>query len=204
MIKKFLKFFGIFLVFILLAKFIYSQGWYAIVITNTQSTATPAPFQQDIAICNGTLNVGSSFAYINNSNLFNEINSNGSNVYFTTTLGGTPNIYSWYEGQENLNGAYCDVWWINLSNGIPANSNITIYMNIGTNSVNYYSQYYPYVGEAPQLSSTYGQYDNGNYVFKFSCPSYHEYIFGVPPRVVVKYTLDPLLLISLNKVALLI
>ncbi len=40
--------------------------------------------------------------------------------------------------------------------------------------------------------------------FKFSCPSYHEYIFGEPPRVVVKYTFDPLLLISLNKVALLI
>ncbi len=73
MIKKFFKFFGIFLVFILLAKFIYSQGWYQVIITNSQSTATPAPFQQDIAICNGTLNVGSSFAYINNATLFNEI-----------------------------------------------------------------------------------------------------------------------------------
>ncbi len=103
MIKKFFKLFGIFLVFILLAKFIYSQGWYAVTITNSQSTATPAPFQQDIAICNGNPSVSSSFAYINNATLFNEINSNGSNVYFTTTLGGTPNIYSWYEGQENLN-----------------------------------------------------------------------------------------------------
>ncbi len=67
MIKKFLKFFGIFLVFILLAKFIYSQGWYTIIITNSQSTATPAPFQQDIAICNGNPSVSSSFAYINNA-----------------------------------------------------------------------------------------------------------------------------------------
>ncbi len=67
MIKKFFKLFGIFLVFILLAKFIYSQGWYQVTKTNSQSTATPAPFQQDIAICNGTLNVGSSFAYINNA-----------------------------------------------------------------------------------------------------------------------------------------
>jgi len=40
-------------------------------------------------------------------------------------------------------------------------------MNVGPNSANYYQQYYPYVGEAPQLSSTYGQYDNGNYVFLF-------------------------------------
>ncbi len=60
---------------------------------------------------------------------------------------------------------YCDVWWVNISNGIPANNNITIYMYIGSSSANYYQQYYPYVGEAPQLSSTYGQYDNGNYVF---------------------------------------
>ena len=63
MIKKFLKLFGIFLLF--LAKFIYSQGWYQITITNSQSTATPVPFQQDIAICNGNINIGSSFAYIN-------------------------------------------------------------------------------------------------------------------------------------------
>ena len=167
MIKKFLKLFGIFLVFILLAKFIYSQGWYAITITNTQSQSTPAPFQQDIAICNGNPNLPSNFAYVDNSTLFNQINSNGQNVYFTTTAGGTSNIYSWYEGQLTYNGVTCDVWWVNISNGIPANSNVTIYMNIGPNSANYYSQYYPYVGEAPQLSSIYGQYDNGNYVFLF-------------------------------------
>ncbi len=95
MIKKFLKFFGIFLVFILLAKFIYSQGWYIVTITNSQSQATPAPFQQDIAICNGSINIGNNFAYVNNIILFNEIDSDGQNVYFTTTLGGTPNIYSW-------------------------------------------------------------------------------------------------------------
>ncbi len=85
MIKKFFKFFSIFLIFILLAKFIYSQGWYAVILTNTQSTATPAPFQQDIAICNGSINLGPNFAYINNPTLFNEIDSNGQNVYFTTS-----------------------------------------------------------------------------------------------------------------------
>ena len=167
MIKKALKLFGILFVFALLAKFAYSQGLYPVIITNTQSTATLAPFQQDIAICNGTPNVGSGFAYVNNANVFSEINSNGSNVYFTTTAGGTPNIYSWYEGQENISGVLCDVWWINLPNGIPANAQVTIFINIGPNSVNYYAQYYPYVGEAPQLSPTYAEYDNGNYVFLF-------------------------------------
>ncbi|MCG2883189.1 MAG: hypothetical protein L7G81_02725 [Candidatus Nanopusillus sp.] len=146
---------------------VISSGYIPITIYNTQNISTPSPFQQDIAICNGNPSLGSNFAYANNATLFNEINSNGSNVYFSTANGGSPNIYSWYEGQENFNGTYCDVWWINLSQGIPANSGVTIYMYIGNSSANYYSQYYPYVGEAPQLSSTYGQYDNGNYVFLF-------------------------------------
>ena len=136
-----------------------------LIIYNTQSISTPSPFQQDIAICNGNINIGNNFAYINNATLFNLINSNGSNIYFTTTCNSTPNIYSWYEGQLNYNGVTCDIWWVNLSNGIPANSNVTIYMYVGNSSDNYYSQYYPYVGEAPYLSPAYGQYDNGQDVF---------------------------------------
>jgi hypothetical protein len=131
-------------------------------IYNTQSQATPAPFQQDIAICNGSINIGNNFAYINNATLFNQINSNGSNIYFTTICNSTPNLYSWYEGQLINGSTYCDVWWINISQGIPANSNITIYMYIGNSSDNYYQQYYPYVGASPQVISG---YDNGNYTF---------------------------------------
>ena len=160
MIKKFLKLFGIFLVFILLAKFIYSQGWYQINIINSQSIATPAPFQQDIAICNGSINIGNNFAYIDVPVLFNEIDSNGQNVYFINSSGNI--LYSWYEGQLNYNGVTCDVWWINLPNGIPANSNVIIYLYIGSTSDNYYSQYYPYVGVSPQVISG---YDNGQDVF---------------------------------------
>ena len=86
-----------------------SSGYVPITIYNTQSISTPSPFQQDIAICNGNINIGHNFAYINNPTLFNEINPNGSNVYFTTTAGGTPNIYSWYEGQLSINNVTCDV-----------------------------------------------------------------------------------------------
>jgi hypothetical protein len=135
-----------------------------LILYNTQSISTPSPFQQDIAICNGTLNIGNNFAYVNNATLFNEIISNGSNIYFTTTCNSTPNIYSWYEGQLINGSTYCDVWWVNLSNGIPANSNVTIYMYIGNSSSNYYSQYYPYVGTNAQVIGTM-QYDNGNYTF---------------------------------------
>jgi len=80
---------------------------------------------------------------------------------------------------------HCDVWWVNISNGIPANSNITIYMNIGPNSTNYYSQYYPYVGAPIQVLGT-SQYDNGNYVFNYyqnfgnlsSLPSPWTYVYN--------------------------
>jgi len=138
-----------------------SSGYIPITIYNTQNIPTPSPFQQDIAICNYNTGLGSYFAYINNVTLFNEINPNGSNVYFTTNPP-NPNIYSWYEAQLNYNGVTCDVWWINLPNGIPANSYITVYMNIGPNSTNYYSQYYPYVGASLQVISG---YDNGQDVF---------------------------------------
>ncbi|MGC9079203.1 MAG: hypothetical protein ACP5G1_00500 [Nanopusillaceae archaeon] len=129
---------------------------------NTQNIPTPAPFQQQIAICNGTVSLGSNFAYINNATLFNLITLNGSNVYFTTY--GTPNIYSWYEGIYTSGSTSCKIWWINISQGIPANSNFTIYMCIDNISTNYYQQYYPYVGLSPQIDPS-RKYDNGKYVF---------------------------------------
>jgi len=145
---------------------ICQPSYLTLMLYNTQNIPTPPPFQQQIAICNGTINIGPNFAYVNNPTLFNLINNNGSNVYFATTCS-SPNIYSWYEGQLVNGSTYCKIWWIKLDNGIPANSNVTIYMHIGNSSSNYYQQYYPYVGQAPQLSSIYGQYDNGDYVFLF-------------------------------------
>ncbi|MFP3317217.1 MAG: archaellin/type IV pilin N-terminal domain-containing protein [Candidatus Nanopusillus sp.] len=140
---------------------------YPMIIYNTQSISTLSPFQQDIAICNGNINVGSNFAYVNNATLFNEINPNGQNVLFFNPNSNQLLYYSWYEGQLSNGSTYCDVWWINIPQRILANSNVTIYMYIGNSSSNYYSQYYPYVGETPQLSPTYAEYDNGNYVFNY-------------------------------------
>jgi hypothetical protein len=64
-------------------------------------------------------------------------------------------LYAWIE-QNSLSSVYI---WINLPVSIPANSSITIYMFV-RNSIQY-----PYTGMAPYLSSTYGQYDNGNNIF---------------------------------------
>ena len=135
--------------------------FYSITIYNTQSISTPEPFQQDIAICNGSINIGPSFAYVNNPTLFNQINPNGQNVMFFNPNNGQL-FYSWYEGQLNYNGVTCNVWWVSIPNGIPANGNITIYTAIGSYNTNYYSQYYPYVGASPQVISG---YDNGQSVF---------------------------------------
>jgi hypothetical protein len=137
------------------------QYYVPITLYNNQNIPTPEPFQQDIAICNGNPNLPSNFAYVNNATLFNQINPNGQNIMFFNPNNGQL-FYSWYEGQLNYNGVTCDVWWVNLPNGIPANSNIVIYMAIGSYNTNYYSQYYPYVGASPQIISG---YDNGNYTF---------------------------------------
>jgi flagellin-like protein len=134
---------------------------YQVTLYNTQSIPTPSPFQQDIAICNGSINIGNNFAYVNNATLFNQINANGQNVYFATTNNSAPDIYSWYEGQLINGNTYCDVWWVNIPNGIPANSNVTMYMYIGPAIANYY-QHYPYVGASSQVISG---YDNGQKVF---------------------------------------
>ncbi|BFI73264.1 hypothetical protein YN1_2510 [Nanoarchaeota archaeon] len=175
--RKFLWIFFIALIIILTNNLIFSQGSYQITIVNSQPIPTPAPFQQDIAICNGNVNLGNNFAYVNNQTLFNLINSNGSNVYFVNSTDSL--LYSWFEGQENISGTLCDVWWVNIPSGIPANSNLTIYMYVGPQSENYYQQYYPYTGVSAywycyeegytNMSQclNYGIYDNGNYVFNF-------------------------------------
>jgi len=113
-------------------------------ITNSQNLATPAPFQQMVYVPDST---ASSLG----------IDSNAENVMF---LSGGSKLYSWFEGNNGT--GY--IWWVKLPNGIPASSSIQIQMNV-TPGANDYATYYPYVGEAPQLSPTYGQYDNGQYVF---------------------------------------
>jgi hypothetical protein len=156
------------------------QYYVPITLYNTQSIPTPSPFQQDIAICNGSINIGNNFAYINNPTLFNQINPNGQNVMFFNPNNGQL-FYSWYEGQLINGSTYCDVWWINIPNGIHANSNIVIYMAIGNYSTNYYSQYYPYVGASPQVISG---YDNGQDVFvaygyfNNTFDGWNKYIYG--------------------------
>ncbi|MHB1764765.1 MAG: PKD domain-containing protein [Gammaproteobacteria bacterium] len=135
-------------------------SYYPMIITNTQSTATSTNFTQNIT-----------FDGLGNNNL---LNGNASNVEFFYANGTI--IPSWFEGNvsnETQNSSFNTssnlMWWLNLTNGsnpsIAANSNITIYMGFGAMSANFFNT--NNVGEAPQLSSTYAEYDDGANVFNY-------------------------------------
>jgi len=113
---------------------------YTITITNSQSDPTPSPFQQ-------LLNLNLSSLLSSSSQLLN--------LEFCLDAQCNTPLYAWIQG-NSLSNAYI---WIKLPISIPANSSITIYMFV-RNSIQY-----PYTGIAPNLTSTYGQYDNGQNVF---------------------------------------
>ena len=127
-------------------------------ITNSQSAATPSPFQQMV-------NITSS------DNGFQLISPDfGQNVEFFYSNGTV--IPSWLESYSSSNA----IWWLKLGS-IPASSSITVYMGIAPTSTNLFNGVN--VGEAPQLPcyeegitntskcSVYGEYDNGANVFNF-------------------------------------
>jgi len=132
-----------------------------ITLTNSQSSATPSPFQQMIQI--------------NEGNYANYITYNGNiaNFEFYTQSGQI--LPAWIE--SNNSGTL--TVWVNLPNGIPASSSLTIYLGFASKTTNLLSSSGTSgIGEAPQLSSTYAQYDDGASVFNVyqnfagsSCPS---------------------------------
>lgn len=119
-----------------------------ITLTNSQASATPAPFQQLITVPSSTYS--------------QYINSQWSNVEFTTGKSATGTILqAWVESNPSNTASATNVW-VNLPNGLPAQGSLTIYMDMM--AANVMSASGP-TGEAPQLSSTYAQYDNGASVF---------------------------------------
>jgi hypothetical protein len=125
-----------------------------ITISNTQSAATPAPFQQLISI-NPSLYTGDEA-------------TNLGNIRFYTSSG--TELYAWlesYSGEPsggNANQATNANIYVKLPNGIAANSKVTIYMVFLSTSTNFDGNYW---GEAPTLSPTYAEYDNGGNVFTY-------------------------------------
>lgn len=127
-----------------------------IIIDNGQASPTPSPFQEMIAV-----NITNENAILL-SDGFNTINTNGSNVRFfaSTSLSFNSELYAWLEG---ISGGVA-TYWVKIPGVIPGNSQITLWMVVENSSVNFNGIY---LGEAPELSSVYGQYDNGQNVFDY-------------------------------------
>ncbi|MCL5017846.1 MAG: DUF2341 domain-containing protein, partial [Candidatus Parvarchaeota archaeon] len=115
-----------------------------VTIINTQSVSTLAPFQQEANISL------SSFSGYQASNL--------QNIEFFYSNGTI--IPSWLESYSSTNA----IWWLKFGS-IPAGSSITVYMGMASTSTNLFNTVND--GEAPQLSSTYAEYDDGANVFNF-------------------------------------
>ncbi|MGC8533886.1 MAG: DUF2341 domain-containing protein, partial [Candidatus Parvarchaeum sp.] len=115
-------------------------------ITNSQTTATPFPFQQMVNITSSD----PGWAYISQDF--------GQNVEFFYANGTI--IPSWLESYTSTHA----IWWVKIGS-IPASSSIKIYMGFASTSTNVFNTVN--VGEAPQLSPTYGEYDDGANVFNF-------------------------------------
>ncbi len=114
-------------------------------IKNNLSVATPSSFDQRITV---------------DSAMYSSYEaSNLSNIYFIYANGTIVN--SWLEsGNSTSTGS---IYWLNISTSIPSHSLLELYMEfMPTSSFMFNNRT---TGEAPQLSSVYGAYDNGFHVF---------------------------------------
>jgi cell division septation protein DedD len=119
-----------------------------VTLTNSQAAATSAPFQAMIQV--------------NSASYSSYEASNLQNIEFYDSSGNI--IPSWLESGNSASSTNT-VYWVSLANGIPADSSVTIYMGFASTTTNLFNA--QGTGEAPQLSSSYGGYDDGATVFSF-------------------------------------
>ena len=111
-----------------------------IFITNSQTIATIAPFQQMISV---------------NNLVFTSVEAKDlSNVEFFDNNGKILN--SWLENGNSNTGK--STYWVLLPNGVPANSTIKIFMGFADLNASLFNGVT--IGEASQLSENIGQYNN--------------------------------------------
>jgi len=118
-----------------------------IILKNTQNVDSPSPFQQMLQLEVSEIN-----SVLPKSTP--RVASDFHNVRFKYNYSYIP---AWLESISNGIATI----WVKLPVSIPANSSITIDMEVDP-SLNFDGVYW---GEAPELSPIYGQYDNGVNVF---------------------------------------
>jgi len=129
----------------------YTENYAPITLTNSQTTATPTSFQQEVTWDPAT------FAAYEASDL-------GNVRFCADDLCVTP-LYSWLESCTAScgTGANSAIAWVNLgTHTIGANGQLTIYMVFEPTTTDFDGVYW---GEAPTLSPAYAEYDNGANVF---------------------------------------
>ncbi len=123
------------------------QSYVPINLTNSQTTATPSPFQQIINITESTYST-----YLT----YNKSSANIEYFYANGTI-----IPAWIESNDS--GKL--ITWVKTVS-IPASSHIQVYLGFASKSTNILSSIGTSgIGEAPQLSPSYAEYDDGASVF---------------------------------------
>ncbi len=111
-----------------------------IYIRNSQPNATVSPYQQMIKIdC---------------AKYYSYEADDLSNIEFFDNNGSI--LSSWLENGNSNTGT--STYWVSIPNGLPANSTTVIFFGLADKSINLFDG--KIIGEAPQLSPIYGQYDN--------------------------------------------
>jgi flagellin-like protein len=130
----------------------YTSSYYVpVTITNGQASATPNPFQQSV-----TWDPSSYAAY--------EASDLGNIRFCADSACSTP-LYAWLESctPSCATGATSATAWVQLTSSIAGSGGtLTIYVLFEPTATDFDGVYW---GEAPNLSATYGQYDNGADVF---------------------------------------
>ncbi len=130
-------------------------------ITNSQDNSTPNPYQQMVIVPSS---VYGGYAA-----------SNFQNVEFFYSNGSI--VPSWLQNYTSTNAT----WWLKLSS-ISASSSKTVYMGFVSKSTNLFNTVND--GEAPQLSSTYAEYDDGAAIFL----NYYNFFNSLPGNFQCDYT----------------
>ena len=126
-----------------------------ITITNSQTSATSANLQVEFSV---------DFALYPS---YEASDVGNIRFYGAPSLSASNELYAWLEsfaGSSTANTATSSAVWVKLPSSIGASSSATIYMVFLPTSTAFDGSYW---GEASDLSSTYGQYDNGANVFLY-------------------------------------
>ena len=125
-----------------------AYAYIPVTITNSESTATPTDFQQLVTV---DLSYYSAF-----------LNQDLSNTFFSSDTAGSTVVTSWLESGNTYPFNSVN-FWLYLPDGIGASSSITVYLQVDLSGANHFND--TTTGVAPQLTSTYAEYDDGANVF---------------------------------------